>query len=250
MFVFTNRRSPVVNHRSVGGGVSTPRARTPYGVVSLGESGVGVALMQALARVKRTSRNKQDGLLVGYAPLPDKLYEALAEYIARDQNTKPVDRDIEDAVAKVQDLLAVIGDEFLSGYDWRAPPGRQGPEDRPERDSRCVPVAACPRNPWQPGRRRRAEPVRALPPHLGAARPHVRDLLRPQGHVEFPAQAFFEEIWLMMARNDTGDRRREARPSRPTSSCARFHRKDVGAREPDLARPKPVLAMADAPRIG
>ena len=80
----------------------------------------GAALMQALARVNRTFRNKQDGLLVGYAPLTENLYEALAEYTARDQNTKPVGRDIDDAVAKVQDLLAVIGDEILAGYDWRA----------------------------------------------------------------------------------------------------------------------------------
>ena len=52
----------------------------------------GAALMQALARVNRTFRNKQDGLLVGYAPLTENLYEALAEYTARDQNTKPMGR--------------------------------------------------------------------------------------------------------------------------------------------------------------
>ena len=80
----------------------------------------GAALMQALARVNRTFRDKQDGLLVGYAPLTENLYEALAEYTARDQNTKPLGRDIDDAIAKVQDLLAVIGDEILAGYDWRA----------------------------------------------------------------------------------------------------------------------------------
>ena len=78
----------------------------------------GAALMQALARVNRTFRNKQDGLLVGYAPLTENLYAALAEYTARDQNTKPLGRDIDDAIAKVQDLLAVIGDEILGGYDW------------------------------------------------------------------------------------------------------------------------------------
>ena len=80
----------------------------------------GAALMQALARVNRTFRNKQDGLLVGYAPLTENLYAALAEYTARDQNTKPLGRDIDDAIAKVQDLLAVIGDEILGGYDWQS----------------------------------------------------------------------------------------------------------------------------------
>jgi type I restriction enzyme R subunit len=62
----------------------------------------GAALMQALARVNRTFRNKRDGLLVGYAPLTDKLYQAPAEYTAPDQNTKPMGKDIEDAVAKVK----------------------------------------------------------------------------------------------------------------------------------------------------
>jgi type I restriction enzyme R subunit len=80
----------------------------------------GAALMQALARVNRTFRNKQDGLLVGYAPLTENLYAALAEYTARDQNTKPLGRDIDDAIAKVQDLLTVIGDEILGGYDWQS----------------------------------------------------------------------------------------------------------------------------------
>jgi type I restriction enzyme, R subunit len=79
----------------------------------------GAALMQALARVNRTFRNKQDGLLVGYAPLTEKLYEALAEYTARDQDTKPLGRDLDDAVTKVRDLIAVIGDVILAGYDWR-----------------------------------------------------------------------------------------------------------------------------------
>ena len=62
----------------------------------------GAALMQALARVNRTFRNKQDGLLVGYAPLTENLYAALAEYTASDQNTKPIGKDIDDAVAKVR----------------------------------------------------------------------------------------------------------------------------------------------------
>jgi type I restriction enzyme R subunit len=88
----------------------------------------GAALMQALARVNRTFRNKQDGLLVGYAPLTENLYEALAECTARDQTTKPVGRDIDDAVAKVQDMLAVIGQEILSAYDWRTQRAVKGPK--------------------------------------------------------------------------------------------------------------------------
>ena len=42
----------------------------------------GALLMQTLARVNRTFRGKQDGLLVGYAPLAENLDKALAEYTA------------------------------------------------------------------------------------------------------------------------------------------------------------------------
>ena len=45
----------------------------------------GALLMQTLARVNRTFRGKQDGLLVAYAPLADNLSKALAEYTATDQ---------------------------------------------------------------------------------------------------------------------------------------------------------------------
>ena len=80
----------------------------------------GAALMQALARVNRTYRDKQDGLLVGYAPLTESLYAALAEYTATDQRTKPLGRDIDQAMSKVRDLLDTIGNVILVGYDWRA----------------------------------------------------------------------------------------------------------------------------------
>ena len=90
----------------------------------------GAALMQALARVNRTFRDKQDGLLVGYAPLTENLYAALAEYTASDQHTKPLGRDIDEAVAKVRDLLDTIGDEILAGYDWRHAQRGQGRRGR------------------------------------------------------------------------------------------------------------------------
>jgi type I restriction enzyme R subunit len=72
-----------------------------------------------LARVNRTFRNKQDGLMVGYAPLHENLLAALAEYTSDDQQEKPVGRELEDALAKVRDLVEVLGDTLLSGYPWR-----------------------------------------------------------------------------------------------------------------------------------
>ena len=145
----------------------------------------GAALMQALARVNRTFRNKQDGLLVGYAPLTENLYEALAEYTARDQTTKPIGRDIDDAVAKVQDLLDMIGDEILAGYDWRAQRAakvaagapqrgprrgrttcatRPTPATRSTKASRPSPSGSARRPPSSPGCTRSARAAATSPP--------------------------------------------------------------------------------------
>ena len=46
----------------------------------------------------------------------------------RSSRKTPLGRDIDDAVAKVQDRLAVIGDEILTGYDWLARRAAKGPK--------------------------------------------------------------------------------------------------------------------------
>jgi type I restriction enzyme R subunit len=79
----------------------------------------GALLMQALARVNRTFRGKPDGLLVAYAPLVDNLTKALAEYTADDQATKPVGRNVDEAVALTATLMDAL-DEVCAGFDWRA----------------------------------------------------------------------------------------------------------------------------------
>jgi type I restriction enzyme R subunit len=79
----------------------------------------GAALMQALARVNRTFRDKQDGLLVGYAPLEGNLLEAIAEYSDRDQAARPLGHDMDEALAKVRELHEIIGNVILGGCDWR-----------------------------------------------------------------------------------------------------------------------------------
>jgi type I restriction enzyme R subunit len=79
----------------------------------------GAALMQALSRVNRTFRGKQDGLLVGYAPLTESLYAALAEYTPSDQTTRPLGRDVDDALARVRELHDVICNVILADYNWR-----------------------------------------------------------------------------------------------------------------------------------
>lgn len=79
----------------------------------------GALLMQTLARVNRTYKGKDSGLLVGYAPLADNLQQALAEYTAQDQQEKPVGKDLDDAVQLVRDLVARI-DATLAGTNWRS----------------------------------------------------------------------------------------------------------------------------------
>ncbi len=79
----------------------------------------GALLMQTLARVNRTFRDKPDGLLVAYAPLVENLNQALAEYTKTDRDKKPVGKNIDEAVALTETLVGLL-DELCSGYDWRA----------------------------------------------------------------------------------------------------------------------------------
>jgi type I restriction enzyme, R subunit len=79
----------------------------------------GALLMQTLARVNRTFRGKEAGLLVAYAPLAENLANALKEYTATDQRRRPMGKNVDDAVALVGELLEQVRG-LLAGYDWRA----------------------------------------------------------------------------------------------------------------------------------
>jgi type I restriction enzyme, R subunit len=78
----------------------------------------GALLMQSLARVNRTFRDKPDGVLVAYAPLVENLTKALAEYTKTDQQTKPVGKHIDEAVALTQQLVEQL-DALCAGWNWR-----------------------------------------------------------------------------------------------------------------------------------
>lgn len=78
----------------------------------------GALLMQTLARVNRTFEGKEDGLLVAYAPLADNLAKALSEYTVADQASKPVGRNVDEAVAIATDLVAQIRD-MLADCGWQ-----------------------------------------------------------------------------------------------------------------------------------
>lgn len=86
----------------------------------------GALLMQTLARVNRTFRGKDDGLLVAYAPLADNLTQALAEYTQDDQQSRPIGRNVDEAAALALELVSDIR-AMLHGCDWRAVVRRGGP---------------------------------------------------------------------------------------------------------------------------
>ncbi|MEV1001808.1 type I restriction endonuclease subunit R [Nonomuraea sp. NPDC050202] len=78
----------------------------------------GANLMQALARVNRRFRGKEDGLLVGYAPLTEKLQQAIAEYSAADQKDKTLGQDLDRALDELRNEYDIV-DGILRGIDWR-----------------------------------------------------------------------------------------------------------------------------------
>ena len=78
----------------------------------------GALLMQALARANRRFRGKDNGLLVGYAPLAENLEEALATYTATDQQHRPQGRDTAESVRLAEELLTRL--DALLPVDWRA----------------------------------------------------------------------------------------------------------------------------------
>nr|WP_243709533.1 type I restriction endonuclease subunit R [Micromonospora sp. 15K316] len=79
----------------------------------------GANLMQALARVNRRFRDKQDGLLVGYAPLTENLRKALTEYTPSDQEDQTLGREIDRAISEVHNEISII-EAMLAPLKWRA----------------------------------------------------------------------------------------------------------------------------------
>lgn len=78
----------------------------------------GALLMQTLARVNRTYRGKQDGLLVAYAPLAEHLTKALAEFTRDTSAERTVGRSTEEAAQIVHDLVDALAQ--LVDIDWKA----------------------------------------------------------------------------------------------------------------------------------
>ncbi|SKC51820.1 type I restriction endonuclease subunit R [Krasilnikoviella flava] len=78
----------------------------------------GALLMQTLARVNRTFRGKDAGLLVAYAPVAENLAAALAQYTVRDQAEKPVGTPLAEVAAATRELVLALR-ELVEPTGWR-----------------------------------------------------------------------------------------------------------------------------------
>lgn len=172
----------------------------------------GALLMQTLARVNRTFRGKQDGLLVGYAPLAENLREALDEYTGTDRATRPVGRDVHEAVALTRQLLDTL-DQLLAGVDW------MGVLDSGTRHARREAIAGAveylrspntPGNKVADGEETLAERYRKLSNQLArmwALSAGSQTLNDRRIHV-----AFHEEVRVWMAKYDAKEREANGQP--------------------------------------
>lgn len=88
----------------------------------------GALLMQTLARVNRTYRGKEDGLLVAYAPLAENLAAALKEYSRQDGAAhQPVGKNLDEAITLTETLVEKLR-ELLAGHNWKATLNKGGPK--------------------------------------------------------------------------------------------------------------------------
>lgn len=79
----------------------------------------GAGLMQAIARVNRTFRDKPSGLVVDYIGIADDLRAALADYTERDRRTGDIGRSVEqEVIPRLLEEHEIISG-ILHGHDWR-----------------------------------------------------------------------------------------------------------------------------------
>jgi type I restriction enzyme R subunit len=78
----------------------------------------GAGLMQAIARVNRTFRDKPGGLVVDYIGIAESLQAALADYTDRDRARREVGAPVDEALALLEEKVEILN-ELLYGCPWR-----------------------------------------------------------------------------------------------------------------------------------
>ena len=88
----------------------------------------GANLMQAIARVNRTFKDKPAGLVVDYLGIAEDLKSALADYTVRDQKNQELGQDLrEKAIPAMVEKHEVVAN-ILHGHDWRTTLAAGGPK--------------------------------------------------------------------------------------------------------------------------
>ena len=88
----------------------------------------GANLMQAIARVNRTFKDKPAGLVVDYLGIAEDLKSALADYTVRDQRNRELGQDLRDkAIPAMFEKHEVVA-SILHGHDWRTTLAAGGPK--------------------------------------------------------------------------------------------------------------------------
>ncbi len=86
----------------------------------------GAPLMQAIARVNRTFKDKPAGLVVDYLGIAEDLRSALVDYTKRDQDNQDLGQDLrEQAVPALVEEHEIVC-SILEGYPWRHTLARGG----------------------------------------------------------------------------------------------------------------------------
>ncbi|WP_051138781.1 type I restriction endonuclease subunit R [Agromyces italicus] len=172
----------------------------------------GALLMQTLARVNRTFRGKEDGLLVGYAPVAENLAAALAEYTVTDREERPVGRDVDEAAALAMQIVGEVR-SLVAGFDWRAVLAAGGPKPYLNAVAGTVDHLRDARNPLNDpalgadtlaARYRRLSGQLARAWALASGRKTLGEV-----HDEL---AFYQEVRVWMAKYDAAERKASGQP--------------------------------------
>jgi type I restriction enzyme R subunit len=88
----------------------------------------GANLMQAIARVNRTFKDKPAGLVVDYLGIAEDLKAALADYTSRDQDNQELGQDLRAKAIPAMVSKHEVACTILHGHDWRAGLKAGGPK--------------------------------------------------------------------------------------------------------------------------
>ncbi|WP_407944711.1 type I restriction enzyme endonuclease domain-containing protein [Gemmatimonas sp.] len=88
----------------------------------------GANLMQAIARVNRTFKDKPAGLVVDYLGIAEDLKAALADYTVRDQESQELGQDLRAKAIPALISKHEVVCNVLHGFDWRTRLSAGGPK--------------------------------------------------------------------------------------------------------------------------